>query len=391
MSVMRTKSIERHCARATNRKYQLKKSLTALDLTVFGVGVVIGAGIFTVAGRRVATGWAGGHRLVHSRGRMRCGSPPLLRRVRVRDPRSAGLLYTFSMRVPARSSPGSSGGTWLLGTVLGASVVAQGVVGLSRDLPLDHLGITIPRRSPMAALRPAGIPSRRRPDRARQHRDQESMRGQPGVGRGQGVHHRALRHRRRIGYIRRATLPLHPAVGADQGRQHHGVPLIWAVLRAHAAEPLRLDRRLRRRLRWSSSYIPGSDVVATTAERRRIRRGICLGDIIGSLIICTILCCATALVLTGMVRYDKLAESGSARRGVRAGGKPGFATPHLRWCGRRPDHCGHDADHRRELVVFAMSRDWLLPPALGKGPPQDGHAAAGSPSASAPSSPSPRP
>jgi hypothetical protein len=30
--------------------FKLKKSLTALDLTVFGIGVIIGAGIFTLTG-----------------------------------------------------------------------------------------------------------------------------------------------------------------------------------------------------------------------------------------------------------------------------------------------------------------------------------------------------
>ena len=51
MSVMRTKSIEQTIREGDEPEYQLKKRLTALDLTVFGVGVVIGAGIFTVAGR----------------------------------------------------------------------------------------------------------------------------------------------------------------------------------------------------------------------------------------------------------------------------------------------------------------------------------------------------
>ena len=32
-------------------EFKLKKSLTALDLTVFGIGVIIGAGIFTLTGR----------------------------------------------------------------------------------------------------------------------------------------------------------------------------------------------------------------------------------------------------------------------------------------------------------------------------------------------------
>lgn len=51
MSLLRTKSIERSIADTTDPEFQLKKSLSAFDLTVFGVGVVIGAGIFTLTGR----------------------------------------------------------------------------------------------------------------------------------------------------------------------------------------------------------------------------------------------------------------------------------------------------------------------------------------------------
>ena len=51
MSMLRTKSIEQSLADADEPEYQLKKSLGALDLVVFGVGVVIGAGIFTLTGR----------------------------------------------------------------------------------------------------------------------------------------------------------------------------------------------------------------------------------------------------------------------------------------------------------------------------------------------------
>ena len=51
MDLFRTKSIEQSMKDTDEPEYQLKKSLTALDLTVFGVGVVIGAGIFTLTGR----------------------------------------------------------------------------------------------------------------------------------------------------------------------------------------------------------------------------------------------------------------------------------------------------------------------------------------------------
>ena len=50
MKVLRTKSIEQSMKDADDPEYQLKRRLTAVDLTVFGIGVIIGAGIFTLTG-----------------------------------------------------------------------------------------------------------------------------------------------------------------------------------------------------------------------------------------------------------------------------------------------------------------------------------------------------
>ncbi|WP_299167929.1 amino acid permease [uncultured Arthrobacter sp.] len=51
MSVFRTKSIEQSIRDTEEPGHQLKKSLGALDLIVFGVGVCIGAGIFVLTGQ----------------------------------------------------------------------------------------------------------------------------------------------------------------------------------------------------------------------------------------------------------------------------------------------------------------------------------------------------
>src|SRR5688500_15545446 len=51
MDVLRTKSIEQSLKDTEDPEFKLKRRLTAADLTVFGVGVIIGAGIFTLTGR----------------------------------------------------------------------------------------------------------------------------------------------------------------------------------------------------------------------------------------------------------------------------------------------------------------------------------------------------
>ena len=68
------------------------------------------------------------------------------------------------------------------------------------------------------------------------------------------------------------------------------------------------------------AYI-GFDVVATTAEEaKNPQRDLPIG-IIGSLVICTVLYCAVALVITGMIPYDQISTRGGAGHGVRDGGQ----------------------------------------------------------------------
>ena len=112
MSILRTKSIEQSIADTDEPEYQLKKRLTALDLTVFGVGVIIGAGIFTLTGR-AAEAYAGPGIALSFVIAAICCAPgrALLRRVRLDR---AGLrARPTRSRTPrsARSSPGSSAGT----------------------------------------------------------------------------------------------------------------------------------------------------------------------------------------------------------------------------------------------------------------------------------------
>jgi basic amino acid/polyamine antiporter, APA family len=55
MSLFRTKTVEQSIAETDEPEHRLKKTLCALDLTVFGVGVIIGAGIFVLTGTVAAT------------------------------------------------------------------------------------------------------------------------------------------------------------------------------------------------------------------------------------------------------------------------------------------------------------------------------------------------
>jgi basic amino acid/polyamine antiporter, APA family len=55
MGVLRTKSIEQSIRDTEEADHQLRKELSAWDLTVFGIGVIIGTGIFVLTGIAAAT------------------------------------------------------------------------------------------------------------------------------------------------------------------------------------------------------------------------------------------------------------------------------------------------------------------------------------------------
>ena len=73
------------------------------------------------------------------------------------------------------------------------------------------------------------------------------------------------------------------------------------------------------------AYI-GFDVVATTAEEaKNPKRDLPIG-IIGSLVICTILYGAVALVITGMVKYNQIDPKAALASAFTSLGRPGYAT-----------------------------------------------------------------
>jgi APA family basic amino acid/polyamine antiporter len=110
----------------------------------------------------------------------------------------------------------------------------------------------------------------------------------------------------------------------------------------------------------------GFDIVATAAEEtRKPQRDMPIG-ILGSLAICTTLYVAVSLVVTGMVKYTDIKVDAPLAEAFRSVGKPGFAT--LISVGAL---VGLTTVMMilllgQSRVLFAMSRDRLLPPAFSK-------------------------
>ncbi|HYI53215.1 MAG TPA: amino acid permease, partial [Microlunatus sp.] len=140
---MRTKSIEQSIADTDEPEYQLKKTLTALDLTVFGVGVIIGAGIFTLTGRAAST--LAGPAIVLSFviSAVACGLAALCYAEFASTVPVSGSAYTFSYASLGEIIAWIIGWDLLLELLLGASVVAQGWSSYF-GVFMGHLGIDVP-------------------------------------------------------------------------------------------------------------------------------------------------------------------------------------------------------------------------------------------------------
>jgi len=54
VGIMRTKSIEQSIRDTEDPEFKLNKALGPLDLTVFGIGVIIGTGLFVLTGEAAA-------------------------------------------------------------------------------------------------------------------------------------------------------------------------------------------------------------------------------------------------------------------------------------------------------------------------------------------------
>jgi len=306
MSIMRTKTIEQSIAETDEAEFHLKRRLSAVDLTVFGIGVIIGAGIFTLTGR-AAQAYAGPAIVISfAAAALACGLAALCYAEFASTVPVAGSAYTFSYATLGEIVAWIIGWDLLLEMMLGASVVAQGwsqyfVVFLKR------IGITWPESiapgatfdAPafllvivLTALVAYGI--------------KESLRVNLVLV--------ALKLFvvlfvivAGLAYVNTANyapfIP-DPVPAATVGGDWLTSPLIQVI---SGFSPTTYG--------WGGifagasivffAYI-GFDVVATTAEEaENPQRDLPIG-IIASLVICTILYIAVALVITGMVHYDHI-------------------------------------------------------------------------------------
>lgn len=126
MSVWRTKSVEQSIQDTDEPGHKLKRSLSAWDLTIFGVAVVIGAGIFTLTARVAATTAGPAVSLSFVIAAIACGLAAVCYAEFASTVPVAGSAYTFSYATLGELIAWIIGWDLVLELALGASVVAKG-------------------------------------------------------------------------------------------------------------------------------------------------------------------------------------------------------------------------------------------------------------------------
>src|SRR3954467_15617929 len=143
MSVFRTKTVEQSIADTDDPDHSLRRELSALDLTIFGIGVVIGTGIFVLTGK--AAGVQAGPAVAISFvvAGIVCGLAAVCYAEFASTVPVAGSAYTFSYATLGELIAWIIGWDLILELALGASTVAVGWSTYFADV-MKSAGVTVP-------------------------------------------------------------------------------------------------------------------------------------------------------------------------------------------------------------------------------------------------------
>ncbi len=143
MGIFRTKPVEQSIADADEPEHRLKKDLSATDLTVFGIGVIIGTGIFVLTGVAARENAGPAVALSFVVAGVVCALAALCYAEFASSVPVAGSAYTYSYATLGEVVAWIIGWDLVLELALGAAVVS---VGWSQYLAslLDTMGIELP-------------------------------------------------------------------------------------------------------------------------------------------------------------------------------------------------------------------------------------------------------
>lgn len=364
MRVMRTKSVEQSIADTDEPEFRLKKSLSALDLTVFGIGVVIGAGIFTLTGR--AAHEVAGPAIVVSFvvAALACALAAMCYAEFASTVPVSGSAYTFSYASLGELFAWIIGWDLILEMFLGASVVAQGWSAYLGVL-FEQLGMPIP-----AAIGYGGTV------------DLMAILLVVVLG---VLMTFGIKESLRVNLVL-VAVKLFIVLFVIVAGILFVNPANWSPFVPESAPREAASGLTQPLLQFLSGIEPaafgvggifagaalvffayiGFDVVATTAEEtRNPQRDMPIG-IIASLAICTVLYCAVALVVTGMVGYQDLDPAAALANAFAFHGQTWMATLISAGAVAGLTTVVLTLMIGATRIIFAMSRDALLPPRLAK-------------------------
>ncbi|HLU96109.1 MAG TPA: amino acid permease [Thermobifida alba] len=368
MSIWRTKSIEQSIRDTDEPGHRLRRDLNGLDLIVFGIGVIIGTGIFVVTGRQAAENAGPAIVVSFLAAGVVCALAAMCYAEFASTVPVAGSAYTFGYATLGEFIAWIIGWDLILEFTLAASVVSVGwseyagdLLGLPTSVPVAGHPVNL---GAMAVVLLLGV---------------VGTLGAKLSGRVTAV----------VVAIKVGIVLFIIAVGAAYVNPANWRPFVPPAAPAPAGGTGAGDSPLTQILLgldptsfglWGViaaasvvffSFI-GFDIVATTAEEtRNPKRDIPVG-IFGSLLIVTVLYMAVAAVVTGMRPYPELnveaplseafrsVDAGWAATLISLGGVIGITTVILVLL------------MGQSRVAFAMSRDGLLPRALSRTHPRFG-------------------
>ncbi|MFH9013465.1 amino acid permease [Streptomyces sp. NPDC017943] len=142
-TLFRTKKVEQSIRDTEEPEHALKKSLSALDLTVFGVGVIIGTGIFVLTGTVAKNNAGPAVALAFVAAGIACALAALCYAEFASTVPVAGSAYTFSYASLGELPAWIIGWDLVLEFALGTAVVAVGWSGYIQSL-MENAGWTMP-------------------------------------------------------------------------------------------------------------------------------------------------------------------------------------------------------------------------------------------------------
>ncbi|MFG2129815.1 amino acid permease [Streptomyces sp. NPDC048751] len=363
-TLFRTKKVEQSILDTEEPEHALKKSLSALDLTVFGVGVIIGTGIFVLTGTVAKNNAGPAVALAFVAAGVACALAALCYAEFASTVPVAGSAYTFSYASLGELPAWIIGWDLVLEFALGTAVVAVGWSGYIASL-LDNAGWHLPA----------------------------SLSGREGAdGFGFDILAAALvlaltailvvgtklsaRFTSVVVAIKVTVVLTVIVAGAFLINGDNYDPFIPKAQAVEAGNNLQAPL-IQLMFGWAPSNFGvmgiftaasvvffafiGFDVVATAAEETRNPQRDMPRGILGSLIICTVLYVAVSIVVTGMEHYTKLSVSAPLADAFKATGHPWFAGFISFGAAVGLTTVCMILLLGQTRVFFAMSRDGLLP------------------------------